>query len=124
MKIAILGTKTFNNEEFIQAVLNEYFSIISVFIGSSGNKTSQIAENWINQWNEEILKENPKLIVNKIILDSDFDKYGVKAEKVHISRIVELADHLILFSNNQFKEIKTIIDLAIKHNKFMDIYIR
>lgn len=124
MKLAIVGSREFPEPDFVRAVMNDYFALISVFISGGADGVDSIAEDWVNQWNDTIKKEHPESLIAKVILEPDWTKYGKKAGAVRNQMIVNNADHIIAFWDGKSPGTKITIDMAMKAKKSIDIYVR
>lgn len=112
MKIAVFGSKGYFDIEFVQSVLNDYLATMSVFLSNGTKGVESYAENWIDEYNKVVIKEEPKLVITKLIIE--------KNNKL----IIKEADCIVVFFNGKSKETKNLINLAIKYNKDVDIYVR
>lgn len=124
MRIAVVGSRDFPQPDTIRAVLNDYFSVITVFISGGARGTDKIAEEWIDEWNKTVIKEAPNAIVRKIIFTADWEKYGKRAGFIRNELIIREADFVMAFWDGKSKGTKHSIDLAIKMKKPLDIYVR
>ncbi len=124
MRVAVVGSREFSSPDFVRAILNDYFSFMTVFISGGARGVDSIAEEWVNEWNETMMKENPSTIVRKVIFTADWEKYGKRAGVIRNELIIREADHVVAFWDGTSKGTKSSIDLAIKYKKSLDIYVR
>lgn len=118
MKIAVVGSRNFNNKDFVINKLSaiildlEYYDDILIISGGAYG---------VDSWAEEVALIHK---ISKIIFKPDWDKYGKRAGFLRNELIVNEADKVIAFWDGQSKGTKNSIDLAIKAKKPIDIYIR
>ena len=131
MKIAIVGSREFKDIDFAKSIIEKCFvyddcwkpDIKLVSGGARGIDT--LAEKIVDDLNK-YLKEHPNLhlFYDKIIFKADWNKYGTRAGAIRNQQIVDEADYIIAFWDGESKGTKITIDMAIKTNKPIDIYIR
>ena len=123
MRIAVVGSRTFNDYNYLHERLTGLlwdlvesqtgslppctFSIVSG--GARG--ADSIAEQWAKAWGYEI-----------IVFLADWDKYGKSAGYKRNQQIVDCADVVVAFWDGESKGTKHSIDLAVKQNKQVLIY--
>ena len=117
MKIAVVGSRGFKDEDFIFEKLHDetkYLKLEGYTIVSGGARgVDTFAENFAKEIN---LKTK--------IFKPDWDKYGKRAGFLRNELIINEADKVIAFWDGTSKGTKHSIDLAIKAGKPVDIYIR
>lgn len=125
MKIAVVGSRNWNDIPFLRKKLYEYFRYSKgpefVFIsgGARGvDKDSEMIINEINDCSARFVK------IEKKIFKPDWDKYGKSAGFIRNKLIINEADNVLAFWDGKSKGTKHSIDLAIKAGKPVDIYIR
>ena len=131
MKIAVVGSREFNDIEFINKTLYSYFAsehgykkdMVLVSGGARGVDT--LAENFIDRMNKSVEESTGwKKFYDKIIYLPDWDKYGKRAGFLRNKLIIENADMVLAFWDGKSKGTKNSIDLAIEKNIPINIYIR
>ncbi len=147
MKIAVVGSRKFKDEEFIYDKLSKYFTHYShedVLISGGARGVDTIAEEFLDRWltsiivyydfNWEEFKPTKQIFEAKwddlsqpgaIIKTNRYGKkYDARAGFRRNKLIINEADKVIAFWNGSSTGTKHSIDLAIKANKPIDIYIR
>ena len=118
-KIAVVGSRNFNNKDFVVKTLKKLIhnknnltdSIVLVSGGASG----------VDSWAEDFWKLHK---LNCIIFKAEWDKYGKSAGFLRNKQIIDEADFVIVFWDGISKGTKHSIDLAIKRKLPINIYIR
>ena len=105
MKLAIIGSRTFNNYELMKT---EVFPFINCDIILSGGAkgADNLAEKFAHQNNKKI-----------VILKPQWHKFGKSAGLIRNIEIVKQSDLIIAFWNGQSKGTKHSIDTAKKMKK-------
>jgi len=116
MKIAVVGSREFKDLFFIEDILDGLFEHDNQLITGGAKGVDKYAENFVKTLH--FYEYEP------IILLPDWDKYGKKAGFLRNQQIVNQADIIIAFWDGKSKGTKHSIDLAIKANKPIDIYVR
>ncbi len=135
MKIAMIGSRVFNDEHLIRTEVMGWFygqPIQHEFVSGGAKGADSIAEHWVDYLNEEkyIEWKNPnstqpsRVKTKKTIFLPDWDKYGKRAGFIRNELIIKEADLVIAFWDGQSKGTKHSIDLAIAQGKPTNIYIR
>ena len=114
MKIAIVGSRGFKDKEFIENMIPEILRTSKYILISGG------AEG-VDSWAENMATW---LGCKSIIFKPDWNKYGKRAGAIRNQQIVDEADKVIAFWDGTSKGTKITIDMAIKANKPLDIYVR
>lgn len=130
MKIAVVGSRTFTDEIFIKKILNDQFSHHrgDTLVSGGAKGVDSIAEKIIDNWKNLHVKtyggKEEDFKINKKIFLPDWNKYGKRAGFLRNQLIIDEADKVIAFWDGKSKGTKHSIDLAIKANKPLDIYVR
>lgn len=108
MKLAVVGSRTGFNREFVNRILNEFFerypSITSIVSGGARG-VDRFAEEWAAG----------RLPV--IIIKPDWRKYGKSAGAIRNQKIIDACDHVLAFWDGQSKGTKITLDMALKAEK-------
>jgi predicted Rossmann fold nucleotide-binding protein DprA/Smf involved in DNA uptake len=105
MKLAIVGTRTFTDYEFLCWEVNK-FSNITEIISGGAKGADKLAEQYA--------KEHK---IPLSIYPADWNKYGNSAGPIRNKTIVENADEIIAFWDGESPGTKSTIELAKKYNK-------
>lgn len=139
MKIAVVGSRKFTQPDLVRAILNDLLAEITVFISGGASGVDTIAEEWIDEWNKDIVKEHPEGLIKKIIIEPNWDdlshpdalikykngkRYDARAGMRRNKVIIKEADRVIAFWDGLSTGTKNSIDWAIKLKKPLDIYVR
>jgi hypothetical protein len=110
MKVAIIGSRDFNDYSIIIENLKHYESNIKTVISGGANGADKLAERWAKENNKEI-----------IIFLPDWKKYGKSAGIIRNKDIVENSDIIFAFWDGKSKGTKNSIDYATKLKKEIKI---
>jgi hypothetical protein len=105
MKVAVVGSRSFNDYEKLKQTLDQTPSITSIISGGAKGADS-MAEQWA--------KENG---IETVIYKPDWAKYGRGAGVVRNRLIIEDCDYCIAFWDGDSKGTKSSIDHCKKLNK-------
>lgn len=114
MKIAIVGSRSINNEELVVNFINECLpdlSIVNLIISGGAKGVDTIAESFA--------KRNK--IKTKIFLP-DWNTYGKQAGFIRNSDIISLCDECIVIWDGKSKGAKHDIELCTEMNKKCYVY--
>lgn len=127
MKIAVVGSREFKDKDLIRDIMSINFNVHNndTLISGGARGVDSISECIVDKWNKiaYAYSKTPKQI-KKIIFKPDWDRYGKSAGFIRNKLIIDEADMVLAFWSNQSKGTKHSIDLAIKANKPINIYIR
>ena len=115
MKIAVVGSREFKDNNLIKEILIREFSVDDILISGGAKGVDSYAEQLIDEWNRLCYKK---------IFKPNWDKYGKRAGFLRNQLIIDEADKVIAFWDGKSKGTKHSIDLAIKAGKPLDIYVR
>lgn len=101
MKIAVVGSRTFSDNDLLSSILNKFDKKIITIISGGAAGADKLAENWADKNN-----------VKKIICKPDWKKYGRKAGILRNKDIVEKSDQVIAFWDGKSRGTKNSIDRA------------
>lgn len=108
-KVAVVGSRSFIDYQFLEQVLNTY-SNIEVIISGGASGTDSLAGIYAKKYN----------IPLKVFFPN-WDEYGKRAGAIRNKEIVDACDEVIAFYNGTSKGTKITIDLANKANKKVTI---
>jgi hypothetical protein len=113
MKVAVIGSRTINNSQFIYKKLDEYDNEnpIDILISGHAEGVDKTSEKWAKLRGIETL-----------IFPPEYEKYGNKAPLKRNHDIINNCDICIAFWNGKSTGTKYTIDLARKQNKEVIIY--
>ena len=109
MKLAVVGTRTFNNYSLLQNELNKYDNITEIISGGATG-ADKLAEKYA-------LNKNIKMT----IFYPDWKKYGKKAGPLRNQQIINECDEAIAFWDGVSKGTLSSINLAKQANKNVKI---
>ena len=112
MRLAIVGTRTFTNYEFIRKKILKkfYLSDITERVSGGAEGVDTLAEQFADEYN----------IVLKVY-KPDWKKYGKKAGAIRNKKIVQRCDSIIAFWDGESPGTKITIDIAIETKKDLKI---
>jgi predicted Rossmann fold nucleotide-binding protein DprA/Smf involved in DNA uptake len=127
MKIAIVGSRRFDDYNLLKSIMDAHLPIVTLIISGGAKGADQLAERWSN----EFLKNSPKIIRpnwkdishDDAIIKSD-DKgnmYDARAGLRRNELIAQQADLVIAFWDGQSKGTKQIILYAQQIDKEVQI---
>lgn len=103
-KIAVVGSRRFNDYELVKKVLKPYLPFVLISGGASG--ADSLAERFAEEYDLEIIIHYP-----------EWEKYGRKAGYLRNTFIVRDCEFLIAFWDGHSKGTAMTIDLARKKHK-------
>ena len=110
MKVAIIGSRNFNDYELVVETLLEYENIITLIVSGGAKGADMLGERWAKEKNKELLVFHP-----------DWVKYGKSAGFIRNKDIIENSDIVFAFWDGISKGTKHSIDLSVKLNKELKI---
>lgn len=114
MKVAVVGSRNFKDERFVKDMMFEAIRFDNWVLISGGAKG-------VDTWAEEVAD---MMHWKKQIIKPDWNKHGKSAGFIRNEQIIKEADIIYAFWDGGSKGTKHDIDLAIKYNKPMNIYVR
>ncbi len=136
MKIAVVGSRKFKDEEFVGKILSSELGGHDTLISGGAIGVDTWAEEVIPILNSGLANYEIKKIIFKpdwndlsqpgaiIKINKHGEKYDARAGFRRNKLIIDEADKVIAFWDGKSKGTKHSIDLAIKANKPLDIYVR
>jgi len=121
MKIAVVGSREFKDEQLIFDILFSEFTPGDTLVSGGARGVDTFAEEALENINKNY---GPSGQIAKKIFKPDWDKYGKRAGFLRNELIINEADKVIAFWDGESKGTKHSIDLAIKTGKHIDIYVR
>jgi hypothetical protein len=116
MKIAVVGSRSFNDYGYMQARLDALYitvkdSLNIELVSGGARGADELAERYA---------EERKVMM--LVYPADWDKYGKSAGYRRNQQIVDYAEMVVAFWDGESKGTKHSIDLAVKQNKQVLIY--
>jgi len=105
MKLAIVGSRTFVDYQFLKECLKEYKEITEIVSGGADG-ADYLAERYATEFNHKI-----------IIFKADWNKNGRSAGFIRNKQIIDYADRIIAFWDGKSKGTANDIELAKKSKK-------
>ena len=112
IKLAIVGSRTFNDYNFLEEQINNKYknNIIKCIISGGAVGVDKLAEKYVE-----------KHLIPIIVHLPEWNKYGKSAGYIRNQLIVNDADIIVAFWDGISKGTKISIDLARKSNKVVEI---
>lgn len=104
MKIAVIGSRSFNNYDLLEQTLNQYS--ISLLVSGGANGADSLAQKYAKQYGKSILIHYP-----------DWTYLGKKAGYVRNKKIIDDSEKVIAFWNGTSKGTLNSIEEAKKQGK-------
>jgi hypothetical protein len=118
MKLAIVGSRTFNDynrmEGYIELIFNNVFNDVYIIVSGGAKGADRLAEKYVETANKYF--RYPKGVKKDIYLP-EWDKYGKSAGFKRNQQIVDACDMVLAFWDGESKGTKHTIDLAKKAKK-------
>jgi hypothetical protein len=102
MKVAIIGSRDFNNYELVKKTMEEYENV-DMIVSGGAKGADTLGEQWAKENNKETL-----------IFKPDWEKYGRSAGMIRNKDIVKNSDLVIAFWDGKSKGTKNSIDTCGK----------
>lgn len=106
IKLAIIGSREFNDYELFKKELEPYKNKISLIISGGARGADKLAERYADEFN-----------IPKLIFLADWDKYGKGAGFIRNFKIIESCDCVIAFWDGKSKGTKHSLIIANEKNK-------
>ncbi len=106
MKLAIIGSRTFEDYSFLTETLEPYKSKITLVISGAAKGADSLGEKWANQNN-----------IPTLIFPADWDKHGKRAGFIRNEDIIKNCECCIAFWDGKSKGTSHSILLCEKYNK-------
>ena len=108
MKIAVIGSRTFNDFTLLEDTLNNFN--IDTIISGGAKGADKLAEEYADKYN-----------IKTLIFEANWKKYGNAAGPIRNKFIIENADYVIAFWDGKSKGTLSSINIAKKLNKTIKI---
>ena len=112
MKLAIIGSRTFNDYEFLKNSLEPIRTYITLIISGGANGADKLGERYAEEFN----------IPTKIYIP-EWNKYGKSAGYLRNHDIINEADYVVAYQVNKSKGTEHSIRLAKSQNKKVKVFI-
>ena len=106
MKLAIIGSRTFNNYELLYDYLEEHLNTTTMVVSGAARGADSMGERWA--------KENG---IKTLIFPAEWDKYGKRAGYIRNEDIIKNCDFCIAFWDGVSKGTMHSVSLCKKYNK-------
>jgi hypothetical protein len=106
MKIAIIGSRDFNNYKLVIETLESYKSKISLVVSGAAKGADSLGEKWAIDNN-----------IQTLIFPADWEKHGKRAGFIRNEDIIKNCDGVIAFWNGESKGTAHSLSLAEKYKK-------
>ena len=106
MKLAIIGSRTFNNYILLKEILEQYKPKITLVVSGAAKGADSLGERWA--------LENK---IQTLIFPAKWDEYGKRAGFIRNEDIIKNCDGCIAFWDGVSKGTKHSISLCEKYNK-------
>jgi len=123
MKIAVIGSRKFKDKNLVEYIILLNFKEGDTLVSGGAKGVDSYAEEILEKMNKEVAFTGT-LLFDKIIFKPNWNKYGKSAGFIRNKLIIDEADKVIAFWNGKSKGTKHSINLALKANKPINIYVR
>ena len=106
MKLAVIGSRSFDNYTLLCGVLAPYLPSITVIISGAAKGADSLAKRWALEHQKPLTEIIP-----------DWKQYGRAAGPKRNTLIVDQADAVIAFWDNSSKGTQHVINYCLKQNK-------
>jgi len=106
MKLAIIGSRTFNDYKLLQEILEQHKSKITLVVSGAAKGADSLGEKWA-------LENN----IQTLIFPAEWGKYGKRAGYIRNEDIIKNCDYCIAFWDGESKGTKHSISLCKKYSK-------
>jgi len=106
MKLAIIGSRGFNDYELVKKVLSDYKEKVTLVISGGAKGADTLGEKWANDNN-----------IKTLIYPAEWDKYGKKAGHIRNTDIINSCDFCIAFWDGKSTGTQDSIKKAKQMNK-------
>jgi len=110
MKLAIIGSRTFNDYILLQETLKIYLPKITLVVSGAAKGADSLGERWA-------LENN----IQTLIFPAEWDKYGKRAGYIRNESIIKSCDYAVAFWDGESKGTAHSLFLCKKYNKYVDI---
>jgi hypothetical protein len=106
MKLAIIGSRTFNDYSLLEETLSKYKDKITLVVSGGAKGADFLGEKWAN-----------KNKIKTLIFYPDWDKHGKKAGFIRNENIIKNCDGCVAFWDRESKGTKHSLELCEKYSK-------
>jgi len=106
MKLAIIGSRTFNDYNLLVSTLEQYKPKITLVVSGAAKGADSLGEKWA-------IKNN----IKTLIFPADWEKYGKRAGFIRNEDIIKNCDCVIAFWDRISKGTAKSLSLCEKYNK-------
>ena len=86
MKLAIIGSRGFDDYELVKSVLSDYVNKVTMVVSGGAKGADSLGEKWANENN-----------IQTLIFKPDWKKYGKKAGHLRNTDIIQNCDMCVAF---------------------------
>jgi hypothetical protein len=106
MKLAIIGSRTFNNYKLLKETLEPYKTKITLVVSGAAKGADSLGEKWAYENN-----------IKTLIFPADWDTHGKRAGYIRNEDIIKNCDCCIAFWDGESKGTKHSLSLCKKYDK-------
>jgi len=106
MKLAIIGSRTFNDYNKLKTILEPYRSKITLVVSGAAKGADSLGEQWAKEFN-----------IQTLIFPADWNKHGKRAGFIRNEDIIKNCDVCIAFWDGVSKGTGHSLSLCEKFNK-------
>ena len=106
MKIAIIGSRTFNDYTLLQKTLELYKSKITLIVSGAAHGADSLGEKWAINNN-----------IQTLIFPANWNMYGKRAGFIRNKDIIKNSEYIIAFWDGKSKGTAHSLSLCKKYNK-------
>ncbi len=106
MKVAIIGSRNFNNYDFLKQIMSIYKSKITLVVSGGARGADSLGEQWARENN-----------IKTLIFPADWTQYGKKAGFIRNEDIIKNCDCAVAFWDGKSPGTSHSISLCRKYNK-------
>ncbi len=110
MKLAVVGSRSFNDYKLLKDTLDNYKKQIDLIISGGANGVDLLAEKWADENN-----------IKKLIFYPDWKKHGKSAGFIRNTKIIDNSDKVIAIWDGLSRGTEDSIDKAENENKLLDV---
>jgi hypothetical protein len=110
MKLAIVGSRSFCNEELLEKSLESLKERVTMVVSGGAKGADSLAESWANKYG-----------IPTKVFKPDWQKYGRGAGMIRNKDIIESCDQCVAFWDGKSKGTENSISLCKKLNKKLTI---
>lgn len=111
MKLAIIGSREFNDYEFLCKSLEPIKSMVQLVVSGGAKGADELGERWANENN-----------IPTLIFYADWKKHGKSAGFIRNIDIIKNCDAVVAYQVNQSKGTQHSLNLAKEHSKKIRVF--